>query len=74
MKHAPLIRGTEARGGRVMRRHRTLQLLAVGAVLVLGALNLSCQGYMSVGVGVPIGGAWGGYGYGTVGVTVPIGR
>ena len=41
---------------------------------MLGAMNLSCQGYMSVGVGVPIGGAWGGYGYGTVGVTVPIGR
>ena len=59
---------------RTMRRNRTLQLLAVGAVLVLGAMNLSCQGYMSVGVGVPIGGAWGGYGYGTVGVTVPIGR
>ena len=57
-----------------MNRNRTLQLLAVAAVLVLGALNLSCQGYMSVGVGVPIGGAWGGYGYGTVGVTVPIGR
>ncbi len=59
-----------------MRRNRALQLLAVGAVLVLGAMNLSCQGYMSVGVGVPIGGAWGGYGYGTVGVgvTVPIGR
>ena len=57
-----------------MKPNRILQLLAVGAVLVLGAMNLSCQGYMSVGVGVPIGGAWGGYGYGTVGVTVPIGR
>lgn len=57
-----------------MNRPHTLRLLMLGAVLVLGALNLSCQGYMSVGVGVPIGGAWGGYGYGTVGVTVPIGR
>ena len=57
-----------------MNRPQVLRLLMLGAVLALGALNLSCQGYMSVGVGVPIGGAWGGYGYGTVGVTVPIGR
>jgi hypothetical protein len=57
-----------------MKRQHTLRWLTLGAVLVLGALNLSCQGYMSVGVGVPIGGAYGGYGYGTVGVTVPIGR
>jgi len=69
-----MIRAPMNREERTMRRNRALQLLAVGAVLVLGALNLSCQGYMSVGVGVPIGGAWGGYGYGTVGVTVPIGR
>jgi hypothetical protein len=69
-----MIRAPMNREERTMRRNRTLQLLAVGAVLVLGAMNLSCQGYMSVGVGVPIGGAWGGYGYGTVGVTVPIGR
>lgn len=59
---------------KTMSRRRTLPLLAVGFVLILAALNLSCQGYMSVGVGVPIGGAYGGYGYGTVGVTVPIGR
>jgi hypothetical protein len=62
------------RGEKKMNRRHGLRCLLVGAVLVLGALNLSCQGYMSVGVGVPIGGAYGGYGYGTVGVTVPIGR
>jgi hypothetical protein len=56
------------------RGPRTLQWLLLGLILALGAANLSCQGYMSVGVSVPIGGAWGGYGGVGVGVTVPIGR
>ena len=57
------------------RRGRSaLRLLLAGLVLAIGAMNLSCQGYMSVGVSVPIGGAWSGYGGVGVGVTVPIGR
>jgi hypothetical protein len=57
-----------------MNRNRTLRILALGFLLGLAAISLSCNATVGVGVSAPIGGGWGAGQVGSVGVTVPIGR